>query len=89
MARDVKHDENADRRASRAARAVASLSDPTDYGAVVRAVIENAPMTADERSARMRDALDRLRELREEQLESMGEPLPDGWAARVIREGRP
>lgn len=89
MARNVKDAEDADGSAARAAHVVASLSDPTDYGAVVRAVLDNAPMSPEERSVRMGEALNRLRKLREEQLEYMGEPLPHGWAARVIREGRP
>jgi len=88
MASDVKHGRNTEGVAPRVAGAIASLSDPTDYRAVVRAVLENAPVTSEERRERTNEALDRLRDLRAKQLARSGEPLPDGWAARVIREGR-
>ncbi len=63
--------------------------DTSDYEAVVRAMLANDPMTPEERARRMREGLERLREMHKRILAEIGTPLPDGWAARMVREGRP
>ena len=83
MARDVRDKETPD-----ADAAASGPADPTDYAAVVRAALANDPMTPEERRAHMAESLERLRELHKWLLEEMGGPLPAGWGARMIREGR-
>lgn len=64
-------------------------TDTDDYTALVRAMLANDPMTPEERRARMKAGLERLREMHKRVLAEIGKPLPDGWAARMVREGRP
>ncbi len=89
MARELKDIETDRERAVRVAHAIASLPDPGDYAAVVGAVLASETMTAEEREAKMTRALERLRELHTKTLEKIGRPLPDGYGARMVREGRP
>lgn len=71
----------------------AGRDDPRGNDRAVRSVIDAAieadPMSPEERSKRMGEALERCNELRERLLEQMDGPLPSGWSARMIREGRP
>ncbi len=57
--------------------------------AAIQAAIESEPLTPEELRRRMSEDLERCREMQERLLEVMGEPLPAGWSARMIREGRP
>lgn len=66
-----------------------AASGTSDYEAVVRAMLANDPVTPEERARRMREGLERLREMHNRVLAEIGKPLPDGWAARMVREGRP
>jgi len=72
-----------------AARRTATDGFDREVRATIDAAIAGDPLTPAERTERMREALERCSELRERLLEQMGEPLPAGWSARMIREGRP
>ncbi len=63
--------------------------DSAEVLAAIVAAINADPLTPEERRQRMAESLARCNALRERLLEEMGEPLPAGWGARMIREGRP
>jgi len=83
MTRDVS-EETAEGKADASAAA-----DAAEVRAAIMAAIAADPLTPGERRARMAESLERLRDLHKWLLEEMGGPLPAGWGARMIREGRP
>lgn len=85
MARDVRdtRTESAEAGASAASAGLAEVR------AAITAALEADPLTPEERAARMAEGLEHLRKMHKWLLEEMGGPLPAGWGARMIREGRP
>lgn len=78
------------------ARTESAAADPgpdstglAEVRAAILAAIKADPLSPDERARHMRKSLERCNALRERLLEEMGGPLPAGWGARMIREGRP
>ena len=57
--------------------------------AAIVAAIEGDSLTPEERGRRMEEGLQRCDALRGRLLKLMREPLPSGWSAEMIREGRP
>lgn len=64
-------------------------SDTRDFKSRVHAALASSDMSQEARRDRMSADVERLREMHRWTLEQTGEPLPEGWAAKMVRESRP